>query len=279
MQYPLWIIQYWVELISIRRIRQKWAKADESLQKQSKRRHGDPGVVRDVYNALSCLPWSGKIRGFSTSVGTEYLAAYATTEWLNDEHITHMLDLLRCDVIREGLSESVEVESVWFLLKLKEGYSDQEKYTSHQSYRWIRRQGQALGTGTCEQLVSIGNDGENHWIALVMDFTRGTVFYGDSLGKKISDHLREMLDWWIHLHTGRHFDYRDLPITQQQDSYSCGLLAWLALAVFLFKGKYRLADPSCVAQERLKVLLRIAEKHHENMDFETSSHGFKFTFQ
>jgi hypothetical protein len=269
MRYPLWIIQYWVELISIRRIRQKWAKADESLQKQTKPRHGIPasetGLIQDVYNVLSCIPWGRKIRGFSASVGTEYLAAYATTEWLNDEHITHMLDLLRCDVIWEGLSQSVEVESVWFIPKLMEGYSDQEKYSLHRSYCWIRGQGQALGTGAREQVVSIGNVGKNHWIALVMDFARGTVFYGDSLGKKISDNLRVVLDWWIYLHTGHCFDYCDLPITRQQDSYSCGLLAWLALVVFLSKGKHTLVDPSCAAQERLKVLLRVAEKHHEDM--------------
>jgi hypothetical protein len=245
-QYPLWIIQYWVELISVRRICQKWLKADESLQKQSQPHNGipatDPRLICDVYNALSCIPWNRNIRGFSASAGTEYLTAYATTEWLNDDHITHMLDLLRCDLIREGLSPSVEVESIWFLPQLKEGYRDQEKYASHRSYGWIRGQGQALGTGAREQLVLIGNIDGNHWIALVMDFAQGTVFYGDSLGKKISDNLREVLDWWIHLHTGRLFDYRDLPIAHQQDGYSCGILAWHALVAFFFKGK--IIDPS-----------------------------------
>jgi hypothetical protein len=174
-QYPLWIVQYWVELISICRICQKWAKADKSLQKQSKPHHGipasDTGLIQDVYNTLSCIPWGRKIRGFSASIRTEYLTAYATTEWLNDEHITHMLDLLRCDVIQEGLSLSVEVELIWFIPKLIEGYSNQEKYSLHRSYRWIHRQGQALGTGAYEQVVSIGNIGRNHWIALVVDFT------------------------------------------------------------------------------------------------------------
>lgn len=60
---------------------------------------------------LQCsVVWNRKIQGFSTSVGTEYLAAYATIEWLNNEHMTHMLDLLRCDVIWQGLSQRVEVE-------------------------------------------------------------------------------------------------------------------------------------------------------------------------
>ena len=267
MKYPLWIIQYWVELIPIRRIRQRWLIADESLQKQSKPCHGisatDLGLIRNVYSALSCIPWNRDIQGFSASVGTEFLAAYATTEWLNDEHITHMLDLLRGDVIREGLSQIVEVGSIWFLPKLKQGYCDQEGYTSYGSYRWIRAHGQALGTGARSQLALIGNIGGNHWIALVIDVTQETVFYGDSLGMNINDSLREELDWWTHQHTGHFFRYRKLPITHQQDGYSCGLLAWHALVAFILK--HPMVDPSCVAQERLKVLLRVAEKHHEYM--------------
>jgi hypothetical protein len=177
-----------------------------------------------------------------------------------------MLDLLRCDLIREGLSQRVDVGSVWFLLKLKEGYRNQEEYTSHRSYQWIRGQGQALGTGARSQLALIGNIDGNHWISLVIDFVQGTVFYGDSLGKNINDSLREVLDWWTHLHTGRFFEYRKLPITHQQDGYSCGLLAWHALVAFFFKQKNSMVgNPSCVAQERLKILLRVAAKHHEHM--------------
>jgi hypothetical protein len=85
--------------------------------------------------------------------------------------------------------QSIEVESIWFIPKLKAGYSDQDKYGSHRTYCWIHGQGQALAKGAHEQLISIGNVGENHWIALVMDFAQGTIFYGDSLGKKISDSL------------------------------------------------------------------------------------------
>jgi hypothetical protein len=69
------------------------------------------------------------------------------------------------------------------------------------------------------------------------------------------------LDWWIHLHTNGQFDHRNLPITLQQDGYSCGILAWLALVTFLLRGKYLLVDASQVAEERLKVLVRVVEKH------------------
>ena len=85
-----------------------------------------------------------------------------------------------------------------------------------------------------------------------------------SLDEKISNDLREVLNWWTHQHISRRFDYRDLPITRQQDSYSCGLLGGLALVAFLSKGKETLVDPSCVVQGRLKVL-RVAEKRHKDM--------------
>ena len=100
-----------------------------------------------------------------------------------------MLDLLWCNVIQEGLSQNVEVESIWFLPKLRERYCDQEKYKSHAVFCWIHKQGQALGTSACSQLALIGNVGGNHWISVVINFAQGTIFHGDSLGMNINDDL------------------------------------------------------------------------------------------
>jgi hypothetical protein len=97
-QFPLWIVQYWAELVEMREIRQKWAKAEEFLQKQSRMQKGvttsHTGLIRKVYDGLSCIEWSGTIHGTSAKVGTHYLATYATHDWLTDEHETQMLDLL-----------------------------------------------------------------------------------------------------------------------------------------------------------------------------------------
>jgi hypothetical protein len=268
-KYPLWVIRYWAELIPIRTVHQKWANAEESLQMQNQSPKGvsasNSALIRKVYDALSSVSWTENIQGFSVSTPTHYLADYATKEWMTDEHITQMLDLLQQDVIQEGLSETVEIKSVWFLSMLRRGYEEQEQYMTHKSYRWLRAQGQAFGTGAREQLAFIGIVGGNHWIAVVIDFKEGTVYYGDSLGEGISNSLRAILDWWIHLHTKSQFDHRNLPITLQQDGYSCGILAWLALVTFLLRGKYSLVDASQVAEERLKVLIRVVEKHREKI--------------
>ena len=84
-----------------------------------------------------------------TSILTHYLANYVTTEWMCDEHISQILDLLQ-HVIQEGLSKTIEIESMWFLPMLRRGYKDQEEYMTHTSYQWLHGQGQAFGTGAHE---------------------------------------------------------------------------------------------------------------------------------
>jgi hypothetical protein len=167
---------------------------NESLRMQNQSQEGvsgasDPALVRKVYEALSTVSWTENIQGFSVSIPTHYLADYTTKEWMTDEHITQMLDLLQQDVIQAGLSKTIEIKSVWFLTMLRKGYEEQEQYMTHTSYRWLRALGQAFGTGTREQLAFIGLIGGNHWIAVVIDFKEGTVYYGDSLGEGINSSL------------------------------------------------------------------------------------------
>ncbi|KAF8219178.1 hypothetical protein L208DRAFT_1342484, partial [Tricholoma matsutake] len=121
------------------------------------------------------------------------------------------------------------------------------------------------------------NLGGDHWVALILDFQQELIWYGDSLGNVISEEWRKMLDWWTHLHMGRQFDHEPLPITHQQDSFSCGLLAWNVLAVFLFKDRSTLINAGNVAEECLKLLLWVIGQHQENT-FDANSQGYKFIF-
>ncbi|KAF8238064.1 hypothetical protein L208DRAFT_1155032, partial [Tricholoma matsutake] len=219
----------------------------------------------------------GMIHGFSAKVGTHYLVTYAMHDWLTDEHETQMLDLLRWEVLRERMGDRVEIESIFFLEKLKDAFHNQKDYTTGVQHRWVRGEGQALGTSAQEQLVLLANVRGDHWVALILDFQQDVIWYGDSLGNVISEEWCEMLDWWTHLHMGRQFDHEPLPITRQQDGFSCGLLAWNALAVFLFKDKYTLINAGNVAEERLKLLLQVISQHQENT-FDANSRGYEFTF-
>jgi hypothetical protein len=59
----------------------------------------------------------------------------------------------------------------------------------------------------------------SHWVAIVLDFDESCILYGDSLGGEPDDHLKNVLSWWTHLHTGRNFVWGKLDITIQQDGF------------------------------------------------------------
>ncbi|KDR65394.1 hypothetical protein GALMADRAFT_26651, partial [Galerina marginata CBS 339.88] len=239
------------------------------------------GLMTRVYNALACISWAGDINGFSASISTDHLTTYLTKEWLSDEHENQMLYLIQQEVSRERRDDGINVCDTFFIKRLTDLLQDANgpnQYTTATEYAWLRERGQEFATGVLDTMVTIANIGDNHWIALVVDFKASKILYGDSMGGTIDEGIEEALTWWIGQHTGKRFTTAFLPITRQRDGHSCGILAWMALAVYLFPEKYSLVDASAVADERLKMFLRVSERHNEK-SFDATAEGYAFTFQ
>lgn len=268
-RYPLWIVRYWLEVPLLRLRRTPWAKADLSMQRRSHSRtegfSHSVTLIDDVYRALASMPWSGIIQGFEEDEDISYLAKYATKDWLSTAHENQLLDLLRRDVIQHGLASSIEVETAYFGLKVIEAHKNRETYDTSKSFKAPRALGQALASGERDKLAFIANEGEVHWFAVVIDFIQGEIWHGDSMGGRMSKEWREALEWWTWVHTGVNFAIKNMPVTIQDDGWSCGLLAWNALDHFIFGRLHPLIDASAVADERLRVLLRIIARHHDQV--------------
>ena len=204
----------------------------------------------DVCNALSKLPWTGRIQGFhEKDESVTVLHTYATTTWLTTTHENQMLDLLAQDLLDYD-GDGIEVVSTYFFQVLYNalvGKSDG---------RWVKRLGHSLGNGQQRYLATIVSSFGTHWVAIILDFGHGIVWHGDSLGWKLEDRIKTALDWFTHRYTSLKFSYQKLPITHQDDSFSCGLLAWNALSHFFLPAEHPLIEPTQVSLEGLKVLLR-----------------------
>jgi hypothetical protein len=265
---PIWILSYWIQVSQLRPLKKKWLDADESLQKQeySKQHTDDTKVmIKQVYNALACISWASNIQGFSASITTDHLATYLTKGWFSDEHENQMLYLLRQEVRRERGDDGIDICDTFFIKKLVDLHQDAggpERYATAPAYAWLRAKGQELATGVLEMLATIANIGDNHWIALVIDFKNSRILYGDSMGGTRDEGIKNALTWWIGHHTGRDFAESYIPITRQRDGYSCGILSWLALAVFLLPESYSLPEAGVVADERLQMFLRVSDRHN-----------------
>jgi Ulp1 family protease catalytic subunit len=177
-----------------------------------------------------------------------------------------MLELLIEDIPSECHRRAF-IESTHFTTLLITAYNDEERYSTERCYGWIRDRGNQLANGSKTYLATIINQNNTHWVALVIDFDKKVIWYGDSTGHPMEKGLKTIIAWWTFYHTGVHFSYASLVIGIQRDSYSCGMLAWDALW-------YRLAgpspsvtqmDPSQPSDERLKMFFRLV-KHYDNKE-------------
>jgi hypothetical protein len=65
-------------------------------------------LVNAVCDALSLLPWSGSIDGFSEEGEIIHLHKYTTTDWLGTVHENQMLDLLSYDITAHSISAIIQ---------------------------------------------------------------------------------------------------------------------------------------------------------------------------
>jgi len=175
-QLPMWILSYWMQVSQLQPLKKKWLDADESLQKQehSKQHTNNTKVmIKQVYNALACISWASNIQGFSASITTDHLATYLTKDWFSDEHKNQMLYLLQQEVRRERRDDRIDACDTFFIKRLVDLHQDAdgpERYATAAAYAWLQAKGQELATEVLEMLATITNIGNNHWVALVIDF-------------------------------------------------------------------------------------------------------------
>jgi hypothetical protein len=114
-------------------------------------------------------------------------------------------------------------------------------------------------------LATVANVDGNHWIALMVDFQKKKVYYGNSLEHTINKEIRAAYDWWLSMHNEDMFEWAQMEITRQQDSYSCGLFAVNALAHALDPRQFNLMDPEAVDAERINILYRVINRHKKKV--------------
>jgi Ulp1 family protease catalytic subunit len=267
MTYPLWIIAYWVKVGSVREIRDSWRKSEVYVRgcvQKWRKTNNTEGllVVNQILDALAIVQWSEKLCGFSSNAeeSLHSLTYYASSKWLRGDHANQMLDLLRKNLQRRHISNA-EILSTYFLAKISQGFDDKDKYLNNNSFHYYRCIGDDLAAGISDQIAFLVNLDRNHWVSVIIDFRKQEILYGDSLGHAMTASTQRILTWWTRFHSNTidNFTIKKLQITIQDDSFSCGLLAWNSLAVYLTGAKLLSANE--VVEGWLKVMLDIVHEH------------------
>ncbi len=267
-RYPLWVIELWTDLLVVRNIQENWKKAVNQLEEKL-RTAPTTLLIQQAANALAHLPWTGNLLGYHNTIDLSQLWVYFTQEWLSDNHLLVMQELLTEDISRECHRHAF-IEDTHFMSLLTTAYRNQQSYATERSFAWIRDRGNQLASGHKTCLTTIVNQHNVHWVALILDFHEKKIQYGDSTGRPMEHGLQEVVEWWVFHHTGLRFAHESLVIGLQHDSYSCGMLAWDALHYRLGGPSVTRMDPSQPSNERLKVFLRLV-KHHKIKQVSVSS--------
>ncbi|KAF8990755.1 hypothetical protein BDQ17DRAFT_1255480 [Cyathus striatus] len=270
--YPAWVISYWAEASLLVELKKKWATSELFLLKHrgTFKSSDKQNTCNYVFQLLDSIPWSGEISGFISGGATETLVTYLSQDWLSSVHITQNNDLLRLDLTREGNDMLHEVVEDHFFTLLERFYKDRDivEYSSKGSscYHW--NAGQELALGLCKRLWGVANVG-NHWVAIGIDGVQKKILYGDSLADPNSDIVEEnsvlldALTWWTKTHTNAEYTRSRLPITCQNDPFSCGVLALNAISASIFPDSVSLLRESEAITERIRMLIRILHRDIE----------------
>ena len=226
-QFPIWIVAFWKRLQFVRNVQTKWHAAHHELVTQLMLKPEDH-LLSSVLDTLSLIPWTGQLRIFQNSIDIHKLWVFLSKEWLNDDHLLVMLDLLQEDITAE-LRNQIFIENTHFMNILTAAYHERVEYSSEKSFRWVRERGQQLAARKKTHLATIVNKSNVHWVALIIDFAQSQILYGDSTGQPIDEKTANILDWWTSYHAGSKFPVTGLDITIQHDSHSCGMFSWDAL--------------------------------------------------
>lgn len=267
-RYPLWLLTFWSELTHVRFIKERWNQAVQYLAKPDTdlTNSGLPiEKAKKVCQKILALPWNARISGFEDQDQLFQLHTFCSRDWLSSIHINLILDLLKNDLeltadTLTSIQHTYHAQQV-----LAAYYYGNETYLASKSYRTIRTHAQELATGVQNILGTVANVDGNHWIALMVDFRKRKVYYGNSLGGTIHEGLRVAYDWWFSMHNEKAFEWVPMKITKQRDRYSCGLLAVNALAHILDPKQFDLMDAKAVDAERINILSRIINWHKEKV--------------
>ena len=120
---------------------------------------------------------------------------------------------------KSGVSDEEPIHTMW-------QYLEPHFMTGSQQNDLLEILHAHVATNPEQTVLTIGHLGKKnkHWVALAVDTEAKKIHYGDSVGSPIPTNLLAVYQWWMQQHCSSSFKLNNLPITQQEDESSCGIL-------------------------------------------------------
>jgi hypothetical protein len=266
-RYPPMLLSYWKEQYELRYVQAKFnagvMKLGEHLR-DLKLSELARARAEQALELLEHLPWAGTIAGFSPGdLPIVRLASFLNQDWLTGEQIDMLIALLQSEI---ALSHEFKVylpgSTSGFSKKLVTEYELRDK-PDHVPSSWLGKVSDMVRESKKDVLGFVANVRNNHWVAIAIDVKYGLIWHGDPMMNKIDYELEQALRWWASKEFAKEFVVCDMPVVEQGDGYSCGVLAWCALRAFLLpKSEPKAATGKDAYDARVSLFIDIVKRHH-----------------
>lgn len=262
--YPLFVVSYWKEILDEKNARGKWQRASDFVMGHlhSEKNPELEAVAAQTWTYMNQLPWNQPIRALQDNNPIHTLYRLLGKTWLSSSQINNQLRLLNEESLdRGGIHVSFRYEGCDFVNKVVSAYK--QRSAGGEEPVWLCSVGNAIARGktllTVPNLENINDD--HHWVGLVVNGLTYEVSYGDPFGDAVPGDLKDAINWLLSKHLLRTVEWKDLPITRQDDFHNCGPIALDAVR------NYGAALPSlskgsapALALARMKLFNKIAER-------------------
>ncbi|KAG6818744.1 hypothetical protein H0H93_002181 [Arthromyces matolae] len=225
-RFPLWALEFWRLLDECVKKQEGWKRGEAWLESEKRKTAYPPTkeAIQEAQDLLARLEWDMPLGYPGSTIRTFSLAQMLGQTWLNDEHIDVMIEELSDQIKKDfgfmlfaPLSFAIQVEMV----SGAKNYSRKNAPLLCRYEKHIREQG-------IEELYFPLHVNNNHWITGCIDFTNGSISYGDPIDVLFTkpQKFHRALEGWL-LHTfNRKFKYEGntLPCAEQEDTHSCGII-------------------------------------------------------
>ncbi|THU98707.1 hypothetical protein K435DRAFT_795527 [Dendrothele bispora CBS 962.96] len=279
--FPLWVITWWDSVLRhLQSVDKPWQHIHTWLT-NTRQNHSNHNLRMEAdiaYHQLQSVSFMMVKEGFTDRLPIHSLWRLLGNNWMNDTVVDTLLEVLKMTVeTDDGMTARYIVCGTKVTQKLVDIFTDTEgvKVDAPAAYnrcQWLHNIGEDIFRNG-KELVTVAHlgklpykgekDGMDHWVPLVVNGKGAEFLYGDSLCEEkrrvMPPRLWSAYTQWKEMHTWQSFSVNQLPITEQNDSFSCGVFAFNAVEVYVRLFEVELLRSSEAACLRLQMVTKVID--------------------
>lgn len=181
---PLAILTFWKDKAWSLSKQRAWHKSWDRLHQHENDDDESKMLAREVRDMLSTIGWGVRIQAFNASADAILLGRILNDvdeeSWINDDIIDMKLTHLSLLARKNPRLNHVMFAPVQFEEYLRQGFV-KRTYRKEDGVSLLHRYHDGVKNAGKTELWTIGNPGRNHWVAVMVDFSKRTIHYGRSI--------------------------------------------------------------------------------------------------